>query len=206
MSGVGDNNFTLTGSTISGQLSQYGLEINNAANALITNDTIVTNPSGGFDYGVFINSATNATISNDILTGNGYASTLLYADLATNLLVNAVTASGSTNIGMLIYGSTGLIENSTVNSSQSTTGLNIPGTSSTGLFIAEGNTVYGEIAGNAYGAAIYVESYAEAINNIVYNSNIGITAVGSGARQSSVRECDRHPRQHRRNRAGQHRL
>ena len=77
----------------------------------------------------------------------------------------------------------GLVENSTINASVGTFGIEITGTnnSSTGTLIAEGNTVYGEIAGNESGAAINVGGNAEALDNTVYNSNIGISVDGSGS-------------------------
>ena len=49
------------------------------------------------------------------------------------------------------------------------------------MIIAEGNTVFGEIAGNSGGGALNVGGYAEALNNTVYNSNIGITVSGTSS-------------------------
>ena len=106
---------------------------------------------------------------------------MLYTYFSTNLLVNNVTMSGATYHGIGIYSTSGVVENSTINSSVGTTGIEIGGTSNSSMTVAEGNTIYGEIAGNSYGSAIYVDSYAEALNNTVYNSNIGITLSGTSS-------------------------
>ncbi|MEO6842783.1 MAG: right-handed parallel beta-helix repeat-containing protein [Bradyrhizobium sp.] len=184
--GVGDNNFTVTGSTISNHTANYGIEVNGASGALIANDTIQTSAAGGFQYGVYLTSANNATVSNDTFTGPGYAPTLLYVNTATNLLVNNVSMSGSNYYSISVNNASGIVENSTIDSSLGTTGIGISGPNSGGTMIVEGNTVFGEIAGNSSGSAIYVSNAtAEALDNIVYNSDIGITVVSIGIAQGN---------------------
>ena len=161
--------------------TSYGVEVNQASNPLITNDSVTLNPGGGSNYGVYFTQVASGTVTNDIFNGaNAYSPIPLYVNSSTNLLVNNVTTSASTYYGIDVSGTSGLIENSTINASNSTFGLQISGPNG-GMIIAEGNTVFGEIAGNSGGGALNVGSYAEALNNTVYNSNIGITVSGTGS-------------------------
>ena len=68
-----------------------------------------------------------------------------------------MTTANSTYYGIYASGTTGLIENSTINAIGATFGLQISGPNNAGMLLAEGNTIYGEIAGNSGGGALNVE-------------------------------------------------
>ena len=127
-------------------------------------------------------------MTNDtFIGGNSGSPTLLYVNNATNLLANDLTMSGSNYFSINVNDASGIVENSTINSSVGTTGIQIAGISGGGTtLIAQGNTVYGQIAGNAEGSAIYVSADAEAINNVVYNSNLAITVISGIADNNQV--------------------
>ena len=161
----------------------YNVEVNQASNPLITNDSFAVNPgSSGSNYGVYFTQVANGTVANSSFDGtHAYAPVLIEVVNSTNLLINNVTTANSTYYGIYASGTTGLIENSTINAIGATFGLQISGPNNAGMLLAEGNTIYGEIAGNSGGGALNVEGYAEALNNTVYNSNIGITVSGPGS-------------------------
>ena len=181
--GTGDTNFTLTNSTISNGQSA-GVYVSNAANAQIINSTITVPVSGSFAYGVYMYQSDNAVVRNDTFNGNGsYAPRLLEIDWSKNALVDHVTASNSNYYAILLYRSTGTVQNSTVNITGGSFGIEVGGYQGTAYAI--GNTVYGENGGNSSEGAILVDDGAYASNNVVYNSNIGFRVSGTGIAENN---------------------
>ena len=176
--GTGDDNFTLTASTISNGQSS-GVQISNAANAQILNSLITIPVTGSFSYGVFLNTANNAVVRNDTFDGgNSYAPRLLEVDFSNNVLVDHVTMAHSNYYNIYLYRSNGIVQNSTIDATGGSFGIEINGYQGTSY--AVGNTVYGENGGNSYEGAIVVDDGGYASNNVVYNSNIGFRVSGTG--------------------------
>ncbi len=184
--GVGDNGFTLTGSQIYDQLSSFGVEINTANNATIANDAITASSVGG--YNVYVTAAANVTISNDSFVGGGYSPLMLYVNDSTNLLADDLTMSGSTYFGAYISGASGVFENSRIVGGDMS--LQIAGLGASAQMLAEGNSISGETTGNEGSSGLIVGSYAEALNNKVFASDIGITVGGADSLAESNQAYD----------------
>ncbi|MCW2284563.1 parallel beta-helix repeat protein [Rhodoblastus acidophilus] len=181
--GAGDNNFTLINSTLTNSGAE-GVYISSASNATIANTTISTSARTS---AVHLKYADNATIANDTLTALAYGASGLQAEWSNNVLVNGViiTGGGSANYGASFSGGNGLIENSTIDASGATHGLEISGYN--GLMVAQNNVIHNQVAGNSYGGGLIVDDGALAQNNTIYSSDIGIRIGGAtGVAQNNI--------------------
>ena len=120
-------------------------------------------------------------MSGDVFTGAGYAPVLLNVGSSTNFLGQGLSFSGSGYYDAEFSGTSGVIENSTFNATGATFGLQIAGASATAQMVSQNNVIFGEVAGNAYGAALNVGSWSSSHGDTVYNSDIGVSVYGTNA-------------------------
>ncbi|MBC9882178.1 LEPR-XLL domain-containing protein, partial [Bradyrhizobium sp. INPA01-394B] len=169
--GAGDDNFILTGSTLTSPGNTVGVSY--ATNALIVNDKVDTT---GRSVAIAVDHATSPIIRNVTVTAAPYGADGIDLSWSTNVLVEQSSLSKLDYHGIYGYRTSGIIQNNIVDATGATHGIEIGGYN--GTLQAIGNTVFGQSPGNAYGGGIIVDDQGDASNNIVYGSDIGFRLSG----------------------------
>jgi len=166
INGLGASGTNITGFTINGSTTSYGINLNSTSKVSVNNNTVTTNL-----VGIHLSNSTNNTITNNTVSSNGNG--VIIADNSTGNIVTGNSVRSNTNTGVTIQNdSNNTIIKNTI-SSNKVNGILLVNSTNNSLVNNNltSNTVAGIVLQNSSNNTINGGNYFHMDNQDIYLNN-----------------------------------